>query len=124
MRSGFAVGLSAISFSAMLQKDAASIPNALGAVQTTEPPYILINKVYLFSVYYLCFSTPVSLLCFFTSQHLFFTRMYIRILYRFFWSFADFVIFFVYFSLLKWMIYDFSELKTINFSIFFIKIYL
>ena len=30
-RSGFAVGLSAISFSASLQKDAAPIPNALEA---------------------------------------------------------------------------------------------
>jgi len=30
-RSGYAVGLSAISFSATLQKDAASIPNALAA---------------------------------------------------------------------------------------------
>ena len=33
-RSGFAVGLSAISFSASLQKDAASIPNALAATVT------------------------------------------------------------------------------------------
>ena len=44
-RSGFAVGLSAISFFASLQKDAASIPNALGAAQTQASPYILINKV-------------------------------------------------------------------------------
>ena len=41
-----AVGLSAVSFSAALQKDAASIPNALGAARTQAPPYILINKVY------------------------------------------------------------------------------
>ena len=32
-RSGEAVGLSAISFSATLQKDAASIPNALAAIR-------------------------------------------------------------------------------------------
>ena len=43
-----AVGLSAVSFSAALQKDAASIPNALGAARTQSPPYILINKVYFF----------------------------------------------------------------------------
>ena len=41
-----AVGLSAVSFSAALQKDAASIPNALGAARIQAPPYILINKVY------------------------------------------------------------------------------
>ena len=40
-----AVGLSAVSFSAALQKDAASIPNALGAARIQAPPYILINKV-------------------------------------------------------------------------------
>ena len=33
-RSGSAVGLSAISFSAALQKDAASIPNAFGATNS------------------------------------------------------------------------------------------
>ena len=32
-----AVGLSAISFSAALQKDAASIPNALEATEKTNP---------------------------------------------------------------------------------------
>ena len=37
-RSGYAVGLSAISFSASLQKDAAPIPNALAAA--------IINSVY------------------------------------------------------------------------------
>ena len=42
-----AVGLSAVSFSAALQKDAASIPNALGAARIQSPPYILI-KVYFF----------------------------------------------------------------------------
>ena len=34
-RSGEAVGLSAISFSASLQKDAASIPNAVAATNST-----------------------------------------------------------------------------------------
>ena len=36
-RSGEAVGLSAISFSATLQKDAAPIPNALAATKKTNP---------------------------------------------------------------------------------------
>ncbi len=36
-RSGEAVGLSAISFSATLQKDAAPIPNALAAAEKTNP---------------------------------------------------------------------------------------
>ena len=35
-----AVGLSAVSFSASLQKDAASIPNARGAAETAGGPYI------------------------------------------------------------------------------------
>ena len=37
-RSGEAVGLSAISFSAALQKDAAPIPNALAAIKTKQNP--------------------------------------------------------------------------------------
>ena len=36
-RSGYAVGLSAISFSATLQKDAASIPNAFWGDGEREP---------------------------------------------------------------------------------------
>ena len=39
-RSGYAVGLSAVSFSAALQKDAASIPNAGGASESDGAPYI------------------------------------------------------------------------------------
>ena len=39
-RSGRAVGLSAVSFLAMLAKDAASIPNAGGAAETAGGPYI------------------------------------------------------------------------------------
>ena len=35
-----AVGLSAVSFLAMLAKDAASIPNAGGAAETAGGPYI------------------------------------------------------------------------------------
>jgi len=35
-----AVGLSAISFSAALQKDAAPIPNALAAIKTRKNPRI------------------------------------------------------------------------------------
>ena len=44
-----AVGLSAISFSAALQKDAAPIPNALGA--TDSESLLLIDKALLYSIF-------------------------------------------------------------------------
>ena len=53
-----AVGLSAVSFSAALQKDAASIPNALGAARIQSPPYILINKVYFFWLWHWRWLSP------------------------------------------------------------------